>query len=70
MVKCRRCERKNSKWEVIKRFPLQDISNNLPEELRNLGFQEFYCVNIIRKREFNQNIESVCRNNIIIRKHN
>lgn len=38
MVKCRTCANKNSKWKVIKRFPLQDISDKLPEEYKNEGY--------------------------------
>ena len=66
MVKCRKCANKNSKWKVIKRFPLQDISDKLPEEYKNKGFKEFYCPNIIKRTGLFEIIK-VCGNHIIVR---
>jgi len=68
MIECRRCGINNSKWKIINRFPLQDISDKLPEKLKNKGFQEFYCPNVIRKVETNIDIIRICGNHIIIRK--
>ena len=67
MIKCRKCANKNSNWKVITQYPLQDISDNLPEEYKNKGFKEFYCPNIIEKIGSFENNKRVCGNHILIK---
>lgn len=49
-VTCQYCEKNTVKRILIERVPIEDITNELPENLQKQGYKEFACRNIIYMR--------------------
>ena len=65
LAKCGICSREHPKRRIIKKYPLKDITHELPEHLKSI-VKEYVCMNIISVRTGNREwAEKVCDNHIL-----
>ena len=64
MVKCKLCELDKPKRMVMKRLPLEDISDKLTSQQRQ-HLRMFQCKNRIRVHKHDKYFDSICNNNLI-----
>lgn len=65
-IQCKRCARDTPKRVVVKRNPIQNVTEELPENIKKEGYKEFLCINEIRLKGRNGKwSEEVCENRMI-----
>ena len=64
MIECSICKRENPKRVVLKRYPLKDISEDLPEYLKIIT-KEYICINEISRLHGGKWVGSICDNRVL-----